>query len=97
MASGKLSFAPRTVGPKNKSQRRRTAAAEWPDHQAPPPVRLGVAGSTQRDQVVDVKVRATARPFDHMMDIQPPAPPAGLAAPSGAAPHFGADDLPLLG
>jgi len=32
-----------------------------------------------------------------MMDIKPATSAAGFAAPPGAAPHFGADDLPLLG
>jgi hypothetical protein len=36
-------------------------------------------------------------PLDHMVHVQPTPPPAGLAAPPGAAPHFGTDDLPLLG
>jgi hypothetical protein len=58
---------------------------------------LGVADSAQRHQLVEGEVGAALGPFDDMMDIEPATPTAGLAAPPGAAPHFGADDLPLLG
>jgi hypothetical protein len=47
-------------------------------------VRLGVARAAQRDQPVQVEVRAPLGSLDHMVDVQPAAPhPAGLAGPFG--------------
>jgi hypothetical protein len=77
----------------------KATAAERSDHEPsldPRGIRLAVAGGAQRDQLIQIEIGATLGSLDHMMDIEPLAPPAGLAAPPGAAPHFGADDLPSL-
>ena len=60
-------------------------------------IRLAVAGRAQRDQSVQIEIGATLGALDDMVDLEPAASAAGLAAPPGTAPHLDADDLPLLG
>src|SRR5262249_4112834 len=60
-------------------------------------IRLAVAGRAQRDRSVQIEIGATLGALDDMVDLEPAASAAGLAAPPGAAPLLGADDLPLLG
>jgi hypothetical protein len=55
-----------------------------------------VAGAAQSDQSVEIEIGAALGAPDDVMDIERAAPAAGFAGPPGAAPHFGADDLPLL-